>query len=807
MNMMDFVTTALDRIDAYKLGHKKMYPEGTTLVYNNFTPRSEKLSPILPHMRKHEVVVIGVQRFVKLLKTVWDTTFFNKPCEEVVGEWEEMIQSLAGAAKYNTEHIKALHQLGYLPLEIKAIREGTSVPFGIPVLTIKNTHPDFAWLPGFMEDFVSAELWKPMTTATIAKAYRDLMEKYAEITGGSKEFINWQGHDFSLRGMSGIEDAANTGVGHLLFFTGTDNVPAVKTVRRLYGKDFLYGSVPASEHSVMCAGGKETEADTFERMLDLYPESVVSLVSDTWGYWEVLTEIIPALKPKIMARKEDAYGNCKTVLRPDCYSEDTSILTSKGWKLFSQLTEDDLVAQVTDKNEYEFVKPLKIVNQQYSGEMHHFKDYFGKVDLLVTPNHRMVLKQNGEERIVAAEKMGAKGHNKQAMFRSAHATGSIDFLTDIERLKIAFQADGSFCTGTSSSIRFSFSKPRKIERLRSILHKVGCTFKEYNLKDGKVEFNIKLEASEFSKTFNWVDFENVSSGWAKDFLQELSNWDASVRNEGRFKFDTTAKEVIDVVELVAIAAGHGCLISEVEDNRKEHFLKVYTAHIMTDCTVGGQSWRHDKEHYHGRVYCVSVPTGKVIVKRNRCTMVCGNSGDPVKIICGDPEAAEGSPEQKGSVEVLWETFGGTINDQGYRTLDKHIGLIYGDSITLERCEAILEGLKNKGFASDNIVFGIGSFTYQYLTRDSNGFAMKATYIERNGVPKDIFKEPKTDGGTKKSAKGLLSVVQENGKLVLKQQCTKEEEQQGMLLPVFRDGDILIDEDFVTVRKRAGYMNM
>lgn len=500
MNMMDFVTTALDRIDAYKLGHKKMYPEGTEYVYNNFTPRSEKLSPVLKHLRKGEVVVVGVQRFANLLKTVWEDTFFSERCEDVVDEWVDMIQPLAGSIPYNADHIKALHKLGYLPLEIKAIPEGMSVPFGVPVITIKNTHPDFAWLPGFLEDFVSAELWKPMTTATIAKAYRELMEKYAELTGGDKSFINWQGHDFSLRGMSGIEDAANAGVGHLLYFAGTDNVPAVKTIRRLYGKDFLYGSVPASEHSVMCAGGKETEADTFERMLDLYPESVVSLVSDTWGYWEVLTEIIPALKPKIMARKEDAYGNCKTVLRPD-------------------------------------------------------------------------------------------------------------------------------------------------------------------------------------------------------------------------------------------------------------------------------------------------------------------SGDPVKIICGDPEAAEGSPEQKGSVEVLWETFGGTINDQGYRTLDKHIGLIYGDSITLERCEAILEGLKNKGFASDNIVFGIGSFTYQYLTRDSNGFAMKATYIERNGVPQDIFKEPKTDGGTKKSAKGLLSVVQENGKLVLKQQCTKEEEQQGMLLPVFRDGDILIDEDFVTVRKRAGYMNM
>ena len=143
-----------------------------------------------------------------------------------------------------------------------------------------------------------------------------------------------------------------------------------------------------------------------------------------------------------------------------------------------------------------------------------------------------------------------------------------------------------------------------------------------------------------------------------------------------------------------------------------------------------------------------------------------------------------------------------MNEEGYRTLDKHIGLIYGDSITLERCEAILEGLKNKGFASDNIVFGIGSFTYQYLTRDSNGFAMKATYIERNGVGQEIFKDPKTDGGTKKSAKGLLAVVEEDGKIVLKQQCTKEEEQQGLLIPVFCDGNVLIDDDFVTVRSRA-----
>ena len=119
----NFITPALYRIDAYKLGHKKMYPEGTELVYNNFTPRSEKLSSIPPHLRKNEVVVIGVQRFVKLLKTVWDSTFFSKNCDEVVSEWEELIQPLAGSIKYDASHIRALHNLGYLPLEIKSIQK------------------------------------------------------------------------------------------------------------------------------------------------------------------------------------------------------------------------------------------------------------------------------------------------------------------------------------------------------------------------------------------------------------------------------------------------------------------------------------------------------------------------------------------------------------------------------------------------------------------------------------------------------------------------------------------------------------
>lgn len=190
-----------------------------------------------------------------------------------------------------------------------------------------------------------------------------------------------------------------------------------------------------------------------------------------------------------------------------------------------------------------------------------------------------------------------------------------------------------------------------------------------------------------------------------------------------------------------------------------------------------------------------------------------DSGDPVKIICGynfqgdayedkehaysDLDCETSTPEVikiteefylvhsnidgrvglesitehevKGAIECLWDTFGGTETEEGYKLLDEHIGLIYGDSITLDRAQEIVDRLKAKGFASTNVVFGIGSYTYQYNTRDTFGFAMKATYGEVEGVGREIFKDPKTDGGTKKSARGLLRVDKVDGEYALTDQ--------------------------------------
>jgi len=158
-------------------------------------------------------------------------------------------------------------------------------------------------------------------------------------------------------------------------------------------------------------------------------------------------------------------------------------------------------------------------------------------------------------------------------------------------------------------------------------------------------------------------------------------------------------------------------------------------------------------------------------------------------------------EVKGAVECLWDTFGGGVTDKGYKLLNPRVGLIYGDSINLARAMAILARLAEKGFASGNVVFGIGSYTYQMLSRDSFGWALKAIYAEVGGEVVEIYKDPVTDDGTKKSAKGLLRVEQEGDNFVLYEQQTREEFNRGALVPVFRNSQLLVDEPLPVIRNR------
>lgn len=796
--------------DFYKTGHVDMTPAGTTRIYSNITPRSSRLLKALPDFDE-KALIIGLQRAIDDLHTLWVEGFFKLAKNYVLNRIRRrLVRSLPSNVNIDglIEHFADLHDLGHLPIRIKTLPEGRRVRMKVPFLTIVNTHDCFAFITNYLETIMSNETWKTIVNATTAFEYRRYLSAKAIETTGNDAGVLFQGHDFSARGMSGFVDSSNSGIAHLSCFVGTDTISAIEVVEHHYdvADDELVGcSVPATEHMIMCLGGQDGEINTFRRLIqDSFPTGIISIVSDTWDFFQVVTSYVTELKDTILSRGVDSNGMAKVVFRPDCYSDDTSILTPSGWKFFKDLDENDLVAEVRNDGSYRFVKPSKIIHQRYVGDMHSFKDHYGKIDLLVTPNHRMILNQlnrfnEWEERIVEAQNLTKFGNYKQKMIRSAKAQNSHKQLSNLERLKIAFQADGSYCTNMKTSIRFSFSKQRKIDRLISILDRLDLEYKIYPLADRRFEFNIKIDADIMSKSFDWVDISNLSYEWCQGFIEELSHWDSSIRSAKRFKFDTTNKNVADIVEIIAISANKGVFRKTNVDNRSDKFSDIHTLSIMKDNTIGGQSWTHKTEHYDGMVHCVTVPSGKLLVKRNNSILVCGNSGDPVKIICGDPDAPVGSPEYKGAVECLWEVFGGTVSEQGYKVINERVGVIYGDSITLERMVAIVEGLMAKGFASTNVIFGIGSYTYQFVTRDSLSIATKATEGVVNGVSLDLLKNPKTDGGTKKSASGLLRVEDIDGDFVLFEHQTVEQESLGALTVRYENGQFFNRQKWSVIR--------
>lgn len=475
--------------DFYKISHRVMSEEGTEKIYSTFTPRGSRIKGI------DEVVFFGLQGFIKdYLIDYFNENFFNRDKKQVMDEYKRVITYTLGKNCADSTHIEMLHDLGYLPIKIKAIKEGAIVPMRVPVFTIENTNKDFYWLTNFLETLISACMWKVITATTIAKKYREICEDWAETTSDSKEHLKWQCHNFSYRGMSGNEDAITTGAGHLLFFTGTDTIPSIQYLEHYYDanikKELVGASVLATEHSIQCQ--YQDDLKYYKRMIeDVAPTGIISIVSDGYDYWNVIKNVLTTLKGDILKR------DGKLVVRPD-------------------------------------------------------------------------------------------------------------------------------------------------------------------------------------------------------------------------------------------------------------------------------------------------------------------SGDPVKIICGDSEATD-TLIKKGSIEALWDIFGGHINAKGYKVLNSHIGLIYGDAITLERAEEIFRRLESKGFSSENIVFGVGSYSLGYHTRDTFSFALKATYTVVNNEERIIFKDPATDNGVKKSQRGMVVVVKEDGQLKLIDQLKLETIKQyattDLLEEVFVDGKLIRDEKLSEIRQR------
>ena len=550
-----FEVPAALNLDGYKTSHRVQYSPKTEKVYSTWTPRKSRIDGV------DKVVFFGLQYFIKdYLIDSFNKTFFNRPKEEVMNEIKRTMKYYNG--NEDVSCFEKLHDLGYLPLKIHALPEGTLTPIRVPMFTIENTLPEFYWLTNFVETILSTEIWKPMTSATIALQYRKIMEKWSEKTCDNNDWIDFAGHDFSYRGMAGTDAGASSGAGHLLSFKGTDTIPAVLWLEKYYQanaeKELVGCSIPATEHAVAETNiieiqdmldkgefpdpnnilgtaqfGEDVDtrllAEVFylDRLLNVYPSGLFSYVSDTYNLWEVCSTVLPTLKDKIMER------DGKVVIRPD--SGD----------------------------------PCDIICGLNSNENYKYED-----DIL---------------------------YKKQG---------------------------------------------------KDVVSEGPCS---------------------------WL--EDTYSEVAGDYIQQKA---------------------------------------------------------------------------------------------------------------------------KGVVELLWDTFGGTINSKGYKVLDSHIGCIYGDAITMERCDEICRRLESKGFAAENVVFGIGSYTYNMNTRDTFGFALKATYGIVDGKQLLLYKDPITDDGTKKSQKGRVVVVEENGQLQYIDELYMKSwialhTTQDKMIDVFEDGKLLKDYTLQEIR--------
>lgn len=224
-------------------------------------------------------------------------------------------------------------------------------------------------------------------------------------------------------------------------------------------------------------------------------------------------------------------------------------------------------------------------------------------------------------------------------------------------------------------------------------------------------------------------------------------------------------------------------------------------HLMTNVyPTGIMSYVSDTYDFWRVVTDILPLLKKDIMARNGKLVIRPDSGTPADILCGTVRTGGNTPQEKGLIQCLWDTFGGTLTKSGYKLLDEHIGSIYGDSITLQVAEQICARLEARGFASVNWVAGVGSFTYQNVTRDTLGTAIKATYGVVNGEGRAIFKAPKTDSGEKNSAKGLLRVEKEGDDFVLYENQTWEQEASGALEPVFYNSQMLRIQTLAEIRE-------
>ena len=378
--------------DVYKTGHKPMLPKGSTLMYSNTTPRSGKHANFSD---AKGIINGGQQKMVRQMNEDWKTNFFDRPIEEIEQFGRDLTAMLMLAEPFDISHFKELHELGYLPLKVKALKEGTFVPYGVPITTVVNTKPlngaVVDWLVNYLETIQQAESWQFPTSATLSFEFRKNSHKWVSETDPENMWlIDYMNHDFSMRGQQGKSAIVNSGLGWAFCSKGSDTLPVIPASRKYYDEpldDVCINSVMASEHAIMCSltgffmknsdgdwnKVADFEYEMFVYLLKKFPSGTLSLVMDTWDLWRSIEVYCRKAKDIIMAR------DGKLVIRPDSGNPvdiicgiNSNPRLSGDVKYFEDL--NDLATKGTDKRSF---GNARINKSEFKGVIELLWDIFG----------------------------------------------------------------------------------------------------------------------------------------------------------------------------------------------------------------------------------------------------------------------------------------------------------------------------------------------------------------------------------------------------------------------------------------------
>ena len=277
-------------LDFYKTCHAEQYPKGLTKMVSYYTPRMSRLSDT------DKVTLFGLQAFIQeYLIEAFNDHFFNVPFDSVLKEYTRVLGATIRTKGVGEKRLRELHDLGYLPLQIRAVPEGTRTNIKVPQIEISNTHPNFVWLVNTIETMLSCTMWHTQVSAEVGYRYRKIVNEYAERTCDDSVVRARLLGDFSMRGQESVESATKSAAAFCLSFLNTATVPAILWLEHNYNCDcskepVAYGAL-STEHSVMCSnfavdGDEVTQIR--QLLCEVYPHQSFSMVSDSYDYWNLV---------------------------------------------------------------------------------------------------------------------------------------------------------------------------------------------------------------------------------------------------------------------------------------------------------------------------------------------------------------------------------------------------------------------------------------------------------------------------------------------------------------------------------------